>query len=321
MNRAPARNAGNHWRVLPYFLLAMLFTPNAGSAASGMEDDCRAYLAQHHYYAAPLTTIGVNEQCVEVKINGKTVRLGVDTGCGRTVLTDACARHLRLDVHDSGHADWGVGGTLRGNSGIALVQSFTLGGHEINRTNTILVMPKSAYDPGGDVDGLLGLDFLQLNAAILPIGAGEIILKPGTTPVAAMADFMAPLGFKAVPLGPGGGTLMITGHLNGTPFRAFLDSGATFTTFRNGFVQTALGHEAVQTNDHEFHGVDGHSMQTFRFTANALEVGGFHLPPTTILAAEKGFLEARGLDALIGFDLLGLHRAVIDLGSGVLWMK
>lgn len=279
-----------------------------------------AYMLEHHYGVMP-TDQGdgnINRQTVEAKINGRKVMLVVDTGAWRTVLTNECARRLKLDVHDTGHSDWGFGGNIQGNMGVALVQSFTLSGCEINRTNTIGVFPKSAY--AGFNDGLLGLDFLRLNAVILPVGGSGFLLKPGPTPVVSIVSYMNQLGYKPIPVSYSQGGLMIEGHINSHLMRARVDSGAVFSVFDPAFVRIALGHN-ITSMPVQLEGVDGRATENYRFTPTELDFGGFNVQPIMLVATHTPIFSEHGFAGFLGFDLLGLHRGIIDLGDDILWIK
>ncbi len=157
-------------KAVSAIVLALLGIGTTGQAEpSQLSKDFENYMVAHHYVAVGLESGGTNTQWVRAKINGKTVVLEVDTGCDRTCLTYHCAHSLGLDIHDTGEDMWGAGGVIKGKFGLALIKSFTLPFGEVNRTNTIEVLPKAA-NTNLNIDGYLGADILALNAAIYPIG-------------------------------------------------------------------------------------------------------------------------------------------------------
>jgi predicted aspartyl protease len=290
-------------------------------AAKGDDDPARAlgkYLGQHGYGRMGVNNSEANRQMVEAKINGKRVYLAIDTGCDRTILTADCARRLRLDVHDTGKEDWGAGGQIKGDTSVALINSFTLDNYEINRTNIIGVLPKSA--DLGDEDGLLGFDFLKLNAVILPVGAHFILFKPGNSPAAAIDHYMDLLGFKPIPLQYSKGGLRVEGHLNGHAFTALVDCGAEFTAFDLDYVRKILGDDTSSLNL-DMRGLDGRHTTTYGFVPRNLDYGGFPIEPTELGAFATPSFAKYGIDALLGADLLARHQAIIDLGQDTLWLK
>jgi hypothetical protein len=278
------------------------------------------YLRQHHYGTVRLDSDSeTNIGTVEVKVNGRRLNFFVDSGTPRTTLTAECAKHLKLDVRDTGHTTSGVGGTIEGDEGIALIQSFTMGDFEINRTNTIFVFPRSAHVMGG-LDGVLGLDFMQLNDLIYPVGGTGFLLKPGPTPVVSIATYMAQLGFKPIPLSFRSGHLIVNGHLNNRPMNAVVDTGAAFSTFDSAYVHALLGH-AIPSLPISLSGFDGRVPDEYRFTPTEMDLEGFQVPPVMIVSSNAPMFSKDEVTGLLGVDLLATHRAIIDLGSDTLWLK
>jgi hypothetical protein len=234
-------------------------------------------------------------------------------------LTIQCARSLGLDIHDTGHTTGGLGGEIKGNEGIALMQSFQLPFGDINRTNTIMILPKKA-DLGWELDGLFGLDFLELNAAIYPIGGHGILFKPGPSPPVSITDYMTKIGFRAVPLLGGGGHIWVEGHINGMPMKFIVDSGAFVSDFRLSSVHAAL-REDIGSTILPIAGLDGKRATSFGFTPKSMDIGGFDVSHESFLASEETTFEQDHFDGLVGVDLLGSHSAVVDLGGHTLWMR
>jgi len=276
------------------------------------------YLGQHGYGATPLDNSETNRESITAMIDGKKVRLTVDTGCGLTKITASCAHRLKLDVLDSGHATSGIGGAVEGDDGVALVKSFTLNNYEINRLNMIHILPKSAYVHGMK-DGLFGYDELRLNAVVLPIGANLLLFKPGGNPPPPIDHYMDLLGFKPIPLHFGKGGLHIEGQLDGQPLTAMVDCGAPFSTFDLGYVKAHQ--QALSTFHSTLRGVDGVAIPTFVFTPKQLNFGPVTFEPTLVVACQAPVFQQNECNALLGYDLLGAHKAIIDLGHEVLWMK
>jgi hypothetical protein len=128
-----------------FSLIFLLGLPLVARAETDPNKGLGIYLSQHGYCAVRVDNSGLNTEIIQAKINGKGVSLIIDTGCPRTSLTARYAKHLKLDVHDTGQQNFGVGGMITGDDGIALINSFKLNDIDINRTNTIIVLPKSAY--------------------------------------------------------------------------------------------------------------------------------------------------------------------------------
>jgi predicted aspartyl protease len=277
------------------------------------------YMQAHHYAAVRLESGGTNKQWIEAKINGVTVHLILDTGCPRTSLTYSCARDLGLDIHDLPKPTGGLDGEVQGKAGIALIKSFQLPFGEINRTNTIMVLPKHANMDWG-ADGLLGLDYLILNAAVYPVGGRGILLKPGPASAAPISDYMTRLGFKPVPLFAGLGHIWVQGHINGVAMKFLVDTGAPLSDFRAESVRAAMGGDVYQT-PLVASGLDGKREASFQFTPPHMDIGGIDLSHESFLSGGAFIFEHEHFDGLVGFDLMGAHRGIIDLGGHILWMK
>ena len=304
------------WKWIVAAVLApgpLLFA--APPAASSGGSPLGQYLYQNGYVQMPVTYNGHNLESVRVQINGSSGSLALDTGCNRTCITSGFARKLKLDVQKAGPAV-GVGGPLAGG-GIALLSSFTLNNQPINRTDTVRVLPPGAAAP---VDGLLGYDYLRLNSVILPVGMSYFLYRPGLEPSVEIDSFLKALGYQAIPLTFGEGGLRAEGSLDGHPLVAVVDCGAAYTLFDSDFVRMTVGALVYRSGMISW-GLDGRPTFVGIFMANKLTFGGLTLPPTRTTTAAGTTLAAIHAQALLGYDLLAEHRAIIDLGHNVLWMK
>jgi hypothetical protein len=254
---------------------------------------------------------------VEPKLNGKRIMMAVDTGCARSCLVWSCARDLGLDIREIKGQDTGVGGKVSGARAAALVKSFTLDNYEINRTNIICILSKDAVL--GE-DGLLGYDYLRLNAVILPVGASFFLFKPGPTPVASFDSFMIEMGYQSVPLTYGQGGLRVEGELNGHAFTAIVDCGSGYSIFDADFVTKTAGGRLMGTGTYA-EGIDGRRLISYLFAPKTFAVGSVALGQDTLTATVGSILPDCKAQAFFGYDMLAEHKAIIDLGHNVLWMK
>ena len=288
-----------------------LTTAKAESAAPDLE----AYLRQHHY--GDIVTNyerGSNAQTVEVEINGKTAHLRVDTGAMMTVLSAPCAERLNLKVRSTKESAIGVGGVVK-NLGFSAIRSFKIGHVEINHLSIIAVMPMG----GNFDDGLLGLDVLKLNDVILPVGGRGFLIKPGATPVAPIDAFMRQMEFTPVPLTFSKMRLKVSGLVDGKALHAIIDTGASYTAFDSQFLSRYLNGRSGMIGFAV--GVDGRNNVIGSFTPRKMMLGSFEIPSSTFTTTKSFGLEIEKVDALIGYDLLASHRAVIDIGSNTLWLR
>jgi hypothetical protein len=303
------------WKWSAAILLAaglpVFAAPPPATNANGLGD----FLAQHGYAPMRVDNNGHNQDIVRVSLNGYAASLGVDTGCSRTCITDALARNLKLTIQNTVTVT-GVGGKVPG-TGFAVLTSFTLNNNPINRLNTIEVLPPNAKVP---VDGLLGYDTMRLNAVILPVGEGYFLYKPGPAAPPDIDSYLKASGYQPIPLTFGEGGLRAAGSLNGHPLVALVDCGANYTLFDSDFVKMTVG-ALVSRSRLVSWGLDGRPMQVETFRAFNLKLGALTLPPTLTTTASGTTLRAVHAQALLGYDLLAEHRAIIDLGHNVLWMK
>ena len=188
----------------------------------------------------------------------------------------------------------------------------------MNRTNTIRVLSPAAHVTR--CDGLLGLDYLRLNAAIYPVAGSGLLVKPGAVPAVSISSYLSHLGYTSVPLVFAGSVMIAEGHLEDHPMRMAIDTGAGFSTFDVGFVRTALG-RALTLMEIPIEGVDRKTPDEYRFTPKEIDVGGFRLPPIQLAASQTPSFAEGGINAFMGQDLMGTHRAIVDLGDSVLWLK
>lgn len=313
-------------RILPAKILGVVaaaflsVVPGARAEMAALSKDFESYMLAHHYVAVALRHGKYeNLQAVDASINGQKLHLLVDTGAPRSILTMRCAKDLGLEIHDTGKTSWGIGGKVQGTVGLAPIRTVELSCGEINRLSTIFVAPKSV-DRTLDVDGIVGLDWLRLNAAVFPIGGTGILLKPGGTPAVDIRAYMTKLRFHPVPLDLGHGDIVVKGRLNKYIIRCVVDSGAAFTSFDFPAVKAALKGDVSPTSL-TMEGMDGRVQSEFYFTPASFDLGGFSMSPLAMLADHAPFYAHSQVDGLIGADVLGLHRAVIDLGDGILWMR
>jgi hypothetical protein len=290
-------------------------TPPAPPAAANPGPGLAHFLAQQGYVPVRVDISGRNLGLVQVRINGVTGTLAVDTGCGRTCISRRFARELKLDVLKADPMQ-GVGGAVAGG-GLAILHSFTLNNFAIIHADNIPVLPPRASAPA---DGLLGYDVMRLNSILLPVGANFLLYKQSPGPPPDIDSYLEAWGYQPIPLTHGEGGLRAAGSLDGHPLVALVDSGAKYTVFDLGFVKMTVG-ALVSTSRMIYWGIDGRPMYVGTFEANKLTMGAMTFRPTLTTAANARVLQIVNAQALLGYDLLAEHKAIIDLGHNVLWMR
>jgi len=114
---------------------------------------------------------------VPVGIDGRTVRLVIDTGTERTLLTADAASRLRLDTDmEHGTRSWGVGGPTAFFD--AKVDNFELAGLELP-VHSVGVGDLDVTPLQGGADGVLGTDVLRWFTVDLDAPDGRMTLYRG----------------------------------------------------------------------------------------------------------------------------------------------
>lgn len=155
------------WRGSPVWFLAALVV--AGSAAQAAAQDKRCQLQS--YGEIPATMEG-RSVTTEAQIDGKPVRLVVDTGAWGTLLFEDQARRLGLALRRTGATAFGVGGETQVYS--ARVKDFRLGA--LSERDSDLVVTGHGL---GRAQGLLGAKFLLQTDVEFDLPHGKIrFFKP-----------------------------------------------------------------------------------------------------------------------------------------------
>ena len=303
-----------HLTFLLAFLLAAIGSVRADSNAGDPEFE--KFLLQEHY--GPVLTTGEdNQQFVVAMINGKPVKLEIDSGAANTTLTRDCAERLGLAIKDTGKTTSGLGGSNYGTTGLAPISSFTINNWEMNRLSEIPVFPESVYLQ--NADGLLGFDYLRLNAAIMIVGGAGILVRPGTlTEPASVGRYMLKSGFTPIPLTISKNRLMTRGVFAGHPLHAQIDCGAAYTCFEMDYIRKI---DFLTSGSGSILGIDGRTIHVQELQTAAFSLGPYQVPHELMVAGFSPPLEKEGTDVLLGFDFLSAHHGVLDTGSATLWMK
>ena len=300
------------------FLVVMFLAVVVAPASAATDQSLETLLRENHFGPVRTTVDFLNQQYFVAKINGRDVRFILDTGAERTVINQVCARSLGLAIHDTGKHEAGVGGVGRGTFGVASISSFTINGWPINHPSTICVIPSSQSVTGGD--GLFGFDCLHLNSALIGVGSIGFLIRPGALPqTLPLNSHIQSLGFRPVSLAISKNRLLVSGTYGGQPLSAQIDTGAA----RTFFDLSSLARWKVDTGKSRvfMFGVDRRPMAARQFMPRDLYLGSFHAPRQLMYAVASPLLEYRRTDALIGFDFLSARHAIIDTGSGVLWLR
>jgi len=277
------------------------------------------YLQPRGYSATPVWVItGLNREVIDANINGKAVRLVIDSGCTQSCLTSRCAQQLGLEVKAVSTTGYSPNGKIT-ELGAASITSFKIADHEINRSDRIMILPATDRVQFGG-DGILGLPELELNGMIIPVNGHTLIFRTGHDSPVAIDSVMPSLGYKSIALSVTKAGLETDGRLNGRPFRCVIDLGANNSLFSVEFVRDATKQNGAPMQIPEM-GIDGKHAWVYSFMPDSLEVGGQSIPPMRVYGIDQFSVAHLGIDALLGYDFLTEHQAVIDFGHNILWLK
>ena len=177
---------------------------------------------------APLAVLPLSDEpsglYVQATVDGRALKMLLDTGSTRTLLTSGTARLLGLRVEHllddtdvlDGYAVTGVGGRRHIDRGWP--HRMALGPAPIIATPVSIVWSGDAsWDPVGD--GILGMDLLSRYDLDLDLASQRLSLfAPGT--------MCAPNTRKLRPLAEGSDGPWLDVSIGGVPFRALIDTGA-----------------------------------------------------------------------------------------------
>jgi hypothetical protein len=300
--------------------LAFFASPARADPAHGDLPTLNQCLLEHGYSQAAVLPTDDSREFIDVTVNGRKLRMLVDSGFFNTSLTRKTARALDLDVREVAKRDVGLGGVIKGDIGVATIRSFKLGDSELSRFDSIAVVPASAQ-VSDEQDGFFGCDYLTLNAVLLPLGTREFFYKIGPQPPASIAASLIQLGYRAVPLRlvPRTG-LVVDGRLNDYPLHGLVDCGSPLSMFDLDFVCNTIGASATLLRN-KMGGVDGRRLEAYRFQPRTIILGDFQAQSLSFAAVDAPAFFRNDINGLIGYDLLRKHRAIIDFGHDLLWLR
>ncbi len=288
------------WRRLPAALLlsaGLVLTPAQVASTADIER-CRAELNR------PIALEDANGlPLVTVQADGASLKLILDTGAERTVLTSGAVERVggRAPQIEFRRSLTGVGGSLPSRE--VEFKSFTLGGVELpwRRAMVATVATPSLLST---VDGVLGTDVLaRFNIDLdLPNHRMSLYEKGMCTPEWAGRDGEIRIGRSAV-----NGHLFFPVRLDNRGITATIDTGAQRTTLSVATARAMGITDAVLARDPPMQtrgfGAGRLASRIHRF--DSLAVGNIGLRNPEIVVTE---LRLRGIDLILGMDFLRSRR-------------
>ena len=229
---------------------------------------------------------------IQVKINGATLTLGVDTGCqGTGVLTPRGA--AKCDVSEAFTVP-SMGNSGRGENTYGYVEKMEAGGATW-RDFHISIMPLN----GMDLDGLIGADLLFEKPFYMDLG--NKVMTLGKTPDTSAAH--------EIPCYSRGGHCGVNIEVEGQKIPMIVDSGASksyLCSLKFKGKTTFKGYTPVAT----VRGVTLTRMETCQI--KSLLIGGVPLTGVEFNRDQE--------HNLLGDDFLRAHPIAVDMASRRLWL-
>jgi predicted aspartyl protease len=143
----------------------------------------------------------------------------------------------------------------------------------------------------------------------------------------SLIAFLEREGYRRVPLVRNGvGHFEATGTLAGRATRVLVDTGAASTVVSLSLARE-LGLEVVSLGRHGG-GAGGAQLEIFQVHGAELDLDGAHPKPIALYAMDLSHVNAalamKGatpVEAILGVDVFDRQKAVIDYGSGSLFLK
>lgn len=293
------------------------------------------------YGSVELKESGINEFVVQGRINGRAVRLILDTGAAsrNIVLTNSFAGLLKVAPHPV--KDFGVSVTGKHIEHLTegTVDSLVLGSVQITNTTVNFApfehlgrrnlqgefrAPDSLNDAEArrtDADGLLGLGFLQRCAAIIDPSNNRLYLKPpGVGRVPQLSAALIAAGFSEANLQLSGLGLLVDVSLNGVPSKMVIDTGANLSVVDSRLAAQAklktYGSAGVRMTDSA-------GVETGVSWADpaSFKIGGVDALRTRLIVRSTSIYQPTGgkVGGLLGLDFIGQSWGIVDFAQHKLY--
>ncbi|WP_080963977.1 aspartyl protease family protein [Chromobacterium subtsugae] len=292
------------------------FASPAQSAPSGADSSPTPF-------SVPLAKQANGFVAVKARLNGVDGRFLLDSGASMTCVDRKQAARFGLENQGTTRTSHGSAGATE----IKRVADKRLewGGRLAADKLAVYLTDFDAINQGlaeegvAAVDGVIGMDVLAEQYAVLDYGQQQLRLGKDAKPAAA---------FDRLPLTSlGGRQLMLEGVINGVKGRFIIDTAAG-GTFVTDDAHAARFHLVRQPGANQVHGVGG-SVESHFYLLDSLQLGPrFTLRQQKVetmdLAGVNASLKAKGLeevDGLLGANVLNQGAAVFDIGQQVLQLK
>ncbi|WP_257389082.1 aspartyl protease family protein [Tahibacter caeni] len=247
---------------------------------------------------------------VEAQVDGKPVRMLVDTG-GVNILLPAAARRLGL----SSEGKLNARGTGEASPDVALTRagSLHLGGVTFDQPLFYVIDFGRLPDvEGEDFDGVIGYELFQRFGVTIDYVGRELLLSRPDV-------FAPPAGAKAVPFTLAERIPIVQGRIDGRDARIAVDTGSgAAIDLHSPFVRDNGLKERYGARFEQVSGWGvGGPMRAWPVRLGELELGGFVLGDVaaSLYTGDKGAFASPDVDANLGGRVLGRFTVAFDYAA------
>ncbi|MGH8101844.1 MAG: retropepsin-like aspartic protease family protein, partial [Chthoniobacterales bacterium] len=187
-----------------------------------------------------------------------------------------------------------------------------------SRTSFTSTGSRIVYQSSGE-RGFVTIGFLRATSAIIDLSNLQLFLRPpGVGRRAIIGPALRAIGLAEIPMhGAPGRLFFVDGEINGVSGKMAVDTGATVTVLDRQFasqVKARGGGMKIQQGD-----AGGNFRETDVVYVQSFKLGGVSVYRPDITVANTS-LASYGLLGVIGMDVLGQNRSIIDCGERKLYL-
>lgn len=327
-------------RLLPFLLSSVLFSSSAPAQTMG------GLLTGHGFAETRLQRRFGNHLFVNATVNGHRAALMIDSSVAPAVIHRDSAGTFGLPISGATERATGVFGESANIYAHTRLRTLQIGGRVFGDLPVVvadeaarvsppefLTIPKlkwnakrknlSHYVRIEPVDGAIGVDLMRSSGAVVDCGH-QLLFMSGDGPNRAASEqlgaFLADHGFARIPMRrTGRGGYDVPATINGKSTRVVVDTGSSFT-FINKQVGSGAGIFAAPERLAYDLG-ESHFERIDRGTVRQLSIGSFGMENVDLNLADISRAVLEGAAGLFGIDQLSFNYAVIDFGSGTLYLR
>ncbi|PZR79377.1 MAG: hypothetical protein DLM52_01175 [Chthoniobacterales bacterium] len=267
-------------------------------------------LQRDGYGSVGLINGGENRVYIPAEINGKKIRLLLDTGWGSDGITIGLNPSELHVVPEKGvHLAMSASGA-RLPMGHGTAQSVLMGNVQIQQA--------PIYFGRISEFGVVGHGFLKKNNAIIDLTNLRLYLRsPGKGRRVNLGPALAAMGLAKAPFADAPhGTFVLNVEVNGVPTQMALDTGAQITVLDTRFAKVASARGWGRRNLYQLDAAGIRSAADFAGTKTFKIEGVPIRTPTVSLSRFAGYDITHGkMVGVLGLDVIGLNWGIIDVAQ------